>query len=107
MQAINGIQNTNINTVAANLNGMVVDASSAHRTYLLEPSCEMRPVSKRPCLTPCSPFTSDADRKQAVDDGLDGENDRQAMRSLRWRFDHRHLPGAAWAMLVLNRTLCG
>ena len=115
MQATNGIQNAMINTNAGAQGGMVVDAANAHRSYLRdERPCEVRPVSKRPSLGVLSSQSSsdgaiDLKRRLPSEaDGRDGENAPQSMCSGRtWRFDDRHLPEAAWAMLILNRSLCG
>jgi len=106
MQAINGIQNAMINTNTVE-NGMVVDAANAHRTYL--PYERLRPVSKRPHfgVFGSQSLTDKRDLKQSPS-GQDSGNDLQSMCSGRKRrIDSRHLPGAAWAMLVLNRSLCG
>ncbi len=109
MQAINGIQNAMINTNTGTQSGMVVDAANAHRSYLRDE----RPVSMRPDFGASrsqSSSGSAADLKQRLHDtnGIENGNDPQTMCSGRpWRFDNRHLPGAAWAMLVLSRSLCG
>ena len=110
MQAINGIQNAMINTNAGAQGGMVVDAASAHRTYLREE----RPVSMRPhfgVFGSQSKTAGTVDSKQRTTPdatGLGCGDDPQTTRSgSSWRLDNRHLPEAAWAMLVLNRTLCG
>lgn len=110
MQAINGIQNAMINTNAAAQGRMVVDAASAHRTY----RHDERPVSKRPfpgvfVSKPSSDVASDSDCCWQPDIAVTGsETGTQTIGSSRtWRLNNRHLPEAAWAMLVLNRSLCG
>lgn len=109
MQAINGIQNAMINTNAGAQGGMVVDAANAHRSYLRqERLCD--PVSKRPDGVFSSTSTPDgtSDLKQRLQaTGSDSGNTPALCSSRTWRFDNRHLPGAAWAMLVLNRSMCG
>jgi len=106
MQAINGIQIAMINNNAAAQGRMVVDAASAHRTYLHDE----RPVSKRPRT---GVFGSDplfdvvGDSKRCWQSESAGTGPQTMCSSRTWRFDSRHLPGEAWAMLVLNRSLCG
>lgn len=114
MQAINGIQNAMINTNTGTQSGMVVESANAHRTYLPNGRpCEVRPVSMQPDLgvSRSESFTDGAvDLKQRLQDtnGIDSGNGPQTMCSGRqWRIDNRHLPEAAWAMLVLSRSLCG
>ncbi|MBS0206610.1 MAG: hypothetical protein JSS49_27345 [Planctomycetes bacterium] len=110
MQAINGIQNAMINTNAGAQGGMVVDAACAHRTYFREE----HPVSMRPnsgvfrSLSKPGSAIDLKPRLQLETTGLGSGDDPQTTRSGRtWRLDNRHLPEAAWAMLVLNRSLCG
>lgn len=107
MQIINGIQNAIINTNAAQ-NGMVVDAANAHRTDLR--ADYLRPVSKRSLpgefRSTSKPETCGSQQLTQTEQA--GGNDLQTICSGRtWRHDSRHLPGAAWAMLVLNRSMCG
>lgn len=113
MQAINGIQNAMINTNAGANAALVVDAANAHRTYLRdERTCD--PVPMRPdfgVMCSMSNSTSTSDLKQRSETGTNGTDVGNGPGTLctckTWRFDNRHLPGAAWAMLVLNRSLCG
>ena len=115
MQAINGIQNAMINTNAGAQGGMVVDAANAHRSYLRDVRpCVVRPVSMHPSLGEfSSPSSSDgaSDLKQKSQSGthgiVDGNTPRTMCSGRTWRSDSRHLPEAVWAMLVLNRSLCG
>lgn len=107
MQAINGIQVAMINTNANVQVGMVVDAANAHRSY--RPS-ELRPVSMRPDFEgTTSDSTCTEDLKQGLFGctGTEGSIPSTMCHGRTWRLDNRHLPEAAWAMLVLNRTLCG
>lgn len=108
MQAINGIQVAMINTNAnAQVVGLVVDAANAHRSY--RPS-EFRPVSLRPDFegtTPDTTCTGDLKRLLGTTGTSGGKSSSTMCHGRTWRLDSRHLPGAAWAMLVLNRSMCG
>jgi len=110
MQAINGIQNAMINTNAGAQSGMVVDAANAHRSYLRhERPCEVRPVSKQ-SLSGDAHFDaqgSGAPKQELPPNGTSGTCPQTMRRGRTWRFDSRQLPEAAWAMLVLNRSMCG
>jgi hypothetical protein len=107
MQAINGIQVAMINTNANVQVGMVVDAANAHRSY--RPS-ELRPVSLRPDFEgTTTDSTCPSDLKQGLlgATGTGGSIPSTMCYGRTWRLDSRHLPETAWAMLVLNRSLCG
>lgn len=109
MQAINGIQFATINTNAGFNGGMVVDAASAHRTAYLH---DERPASKRPYsggLRSQSKRDGAPGMQMPVQDAVtqDCQNDLLSTRTTTWRLDNRQLPEVAWAMLVLNRSLCG
>ncbi|MDB5341702.1 MAG: hypothetical protein JWP89_79 [Schlesneria sp.] len=107
MQAINGIQVAMINTNANVQVGMVVDAANAHRSY--RPS-ELRPVSLRPDFEgTTTDSTCPSDLKQGLlgATGPGGSIPSTMCHGRTWRLDSRHLPETAWAMLVLNRSLCG
>ena len=119
MQAINAIQNSMINANARMQRGLVVDAANGHRTYLPSFTCsrDASPVVMRPDLvgSTCSPFspldTSDSkqDRLRRESTGQEQGTETHGSRGGRtWRLDARHqLPNTAWAMLVLNRSMCG
>lgn len=116
MQATNAIQNAMINTTTGAQVGMVVDAANAHRSYLrIEFPSGARPDSKRPHFGVSdahSPSDVAIDLKQRLplNAGRTSENGPRATchdSGSSWRFDNRQLPGAAWAMLVLSRSLCG
>lgn len=112
MQAINGIQNANLNTNTAAQAGLVVDAANAHR---MERSYVELPVSMHSHFgaDPASTVPVEVTGKP-VDTGKPGTTDGQgtcrwtsSRRDRTWRLDQRQLPEAAWAMLVLSRSLCG
>ncbi len=118
MQAINAIQNSMINANARMQSGLVVDAANGHRAYLpsFTRSREAGPVVKRPDLgSTCSQFSplGSSDSKQSpLRRESTGQEHGTATHGLRggrtWRLDARHqLPDAAWAMLVLNRSISG
>jgi len=115
MQAIHAIQNAMITTTTGAQAGMVVDAANAHRTYLRFER-GVRPVSKRPHFGVSSSLSMPGgpiDLKQSIPSaiaGPDNGNDPGTTchdHGNTWRFYNRQLPGAAWAMLVLSRSLCG
>jgi hypothetical protein len=112
MQAFNSIQNATINAIAGFQAGLVVDAANAHRTYLRpERTCEVRRVSKHPKVDPSSVSLSgdSSSLKQGLKPGMMGRGTGSGtmLGGKKWRMEHRHLPATAWAMLVLNRTMCG
>lgn len=117
MQAHTGIQNATINANAAIFAGQGVDAANAHRTYLRKPSaCEAGPVSKRPHLgvvsSTCSSCgTDDPHRGRMSSDAMQEQTgtspETLKLHGRSWRLDSRHLPETAWAMLILNRAMCG
>lgn len=109
MQAINGIQIATINTNAGMNIGMVADAANAHRSYLLTERPDfLRPEPRVVSSPSVSDPVVDLKQRSQQDVGTDSGTAAGSMCSNRiWRFDNRHLPGAAWAMLVLNPALCG
>lgn len=115
MQAIHSIQNAMINASAGIQAALVVDAANAHRTYLpsFTSSRVVAPVVQRPKLgSPCSkPSPSGlSDSKQSLmrREGTGQERGGSPRPRRTWRLDASHqLPGTAWAMLVLNRSMCG
>ena len=118
MPTINAIQNSMINANACIQSGMVVDAANGHRAYLssFTSSRQAGPVVKRSDLgSTCSPLspldTIDSKQSQMRRESI-GQEYGPETRGLRdgktWRLDARHqLPSTAWAMLVLNRSICG
>jgi len=112
MQAMNAIQNAMINTTTAAQAGMVATATNAHRSYLrLERG--VRPDSKRPHfgVIGSHPLSDMSDSKPGlpITDETGGTDPQTVCcdQGSSWRSDSRQLPGAAWAMLVLSRSLCG
>jgi hypothetical protein len=106
MQANSNIQNAIINTNAAAQAALVAGAMNVHRTYLRD----QRPVSKRPVgVSPFSEPGCTGDLKQeSLSTGSEtGTGPQSRYSGPTWRLDTRHLPEAAWAMLVLNRSMCG
>ena len=117
MQAHTGIQNATTNANAAILAGQSVDAATAHRMYLRS-QCfsEALPVSKRPRLGVVSSTFSKCgidDRHRgrlssdAVHEKPKADLETPTLHNRTWRLDDRHLPETAWAMLILNRSMCG
>lgn len=111
MQAFNGIQNATINTIAGFQAGLVADAANAHRSYLRPERCEVRPVSKHPDVWSSSlVLRHGSDGLKQVPDQVDadrGTGSGTMPGGRTWRIDNRQLPATAWAMLVLNRSMCG
>ena len=117
MQTHTSIQNATTNANAAILAGQGAGMANAHRTYLRkQSSCEAGPDSKRPRLrvvssTFSSCGTDDPLRGRSLSEA--GAEDRGtapetlAPHGRTWRLDDRHLPETAWAMLILNRAMCG
>ena len=111
MQAMNAIQNAMSNTTTAAQAGMVATATNAHRSYLrLERG--VRPDSKRPHfgVSGSHSLSEIGDSKPGLPTDETSGTDPKTMCSDQgssWRSDSRQLPGAAWAMLVLSRSLCG
>jgi hypothetical protein len=117
MQAYTTIQNAITNANAAIIAGQGMGATNGHRISLRKPSsCEAFPVSKRPRLrvvsSTCSPCDSDELRRDRMSSDASQELTETlpeilTMHGRTWRLDGRHLPETAWAMLVLNRAMCG
>lgn len=118
MQVINGIQNAIVNANTVIQNGMVVDAANAHRSYLpgFRRLCEAGLAVKRPklgftcskSLLPDSKGSTQSLLSSGNCEHEHGAEFRGTRHCRTWRLDSRHqLPGAAWAMLVLNRSMCG
>lgn len=113
MQAITAIQNAMINTTTGAQVGMVASATNAHRSYLrLERG--VRPDSKRPHfgVSGSQDLSDDLFDPKQDQPGTEvtGGNDPKTTccnSGSSWRCENRQLPGAAWAMLVLSRSLCG
>jgi len=106
MQAMNAIQNAMINTTTAAQAGMVATATNAHRSYLrLE-----RGVRPHFGVSGSHSLSEIGDSKPGLPTDETSGTDPKTMCSDQgssWRSDSRQLPGAAWAMLVLSRSLCG
>ncbi len=118
MQNTHGIQNSMINANASFQAGLVVDATNAHRSYFpgVERPCEADRVVLHPdqgstCST--SPSRDVADSKQSLIRREARERGRGTETLCSrldgsWRLDASHqLPTAAWAMLVLSRSISG
>ena len=117
MHAPNRIQNATTNANAAIPAAHGVDGAYAHRSCVRgKSSCEVRPVSMCPSLGAIGStfsYCGSADLKQgqmpadAVQREIGTHPESTSRHGRKWRLDDRHLPETAWAILVLNRALCG
>lgn len=110
MQAINRIQDAMINANADMQGAMVVVSANAHRAYRSYEPCFTRPVSKCPgttsflkLSTPERLLKRSEPTLTEVGAGTDGPTGR------RWRLGshHHQMPAMVWAMMVVNRQVCG
>jgi hypothetical protein len=111
MQAINRIQNANINADAGFQAGMVVDSANAHRAIPFYRPCESKPVSKCSGQMPMSLRTKMIERMQTRL-RLTPKGSRHLTSGLKpgkWRNDNRHnqMPAMVWATFVLSPTTTG